>query len=78
MKNRILVTLAGFGLAWVMACVPAKAADYENGSGTPDDPYEIGTAEQLDGVRDDLSASYVLTADISLEDYQNWEPLVSL
>ncbi len=38
-----------------------------SGSGTPDDPYEIATAEDLAAINDyDINAHYVLTADIDM------------
>lgn len=37
---------------------------FAGGSGTAEDPWQIATAEQLDRVRDDLKAHYVLTDDI--------------
>ncbi len=43
-----------------------EQAVYIPGSGTSSDPYRISTAEQLNKVNDDLSAYYVLVADIDL------------
>lgn len=40
---------------------------FAGGSGTADDPWQVVTAEQLGAVRNDLTASYVLTADIDLD-----------
>lgn len=36
---------------------------------------EVWTAEDLDDVRDNLSAAYVQMADIDLADYDNWDPI---
>lgn len=36
------------------------------GSGTPEDPYKIYTASELDNVRNDMAASYILMNDIDL------------
>lgn len=47
-------------------------AGFAGGSGTADDPYQIATAEQLERVRNELTASYVLTADIDLVGIENW------
>ena len=59
----------------------------ENGSGTEDNPYQITDAEVLDLIREDLSAHYILTDDISLSfhtgsssgsfwnDGDGWKPL---
>ena len=55
---------------------PAEAvAVFAGGSGTSNDPWQIATAEQLDRVRDDLTAHYILTADIDLSDHENWSPI---
>ena len=60
----------------------ANGVSFDGGSGTPEDPYIISTAEQLDAVRDNPSASYKLVRDIDLKDYLNqknnpkgWEPI---
>lgn len=45
------------------------------GSGTIEDPYLVATAEDLDAVRNDLTAYYLQTADIDLGGYENWEPI---
>lgn len=39
--------------------------------------YEIHTPDQLNDIRTDLAGSYILTADISLSSYDNWEPIGS-
>ena len=48
---------------------------FAGGSGTDDDPYQIEIAEQMDHIRENLEASYVLTADIDLSGYENWQPI---
>ncbi|WP_040712438.1 S-layer homology domain-containing protein [Paenibacillus curdlanolyticus] len=53
------------------------------GTGTPDDPYEIATADDLNAVRYKLDASYKLTADIDLDvspyrDGDGWAPIGTL
>ncbi len=50
-------------------------AAFAGGKGTADDPWQIATAEQLDLIRDDLSAHYVLIDDIDLAGYENWIPI---
>ncbi|MCG8502536.1 MAG: Ig-like domain-containing protein, partial [Firmicutes bacterium] len=47
------------------------------GSGTIEDPYLIGTAEQLYNIRYDLAAHYKIINDIDLIDYAEWEPIGS-
>ena len=48
---------------------------FAGGTGTPEDPWQVASAEQIDRIRDDLTASYVLIADIDLSGYENWEPI---
>lgn len=48
---------------------------FAGGNGTTDDPYQIATAQQLDAVREHLDAHFVLTNDIDLSGYDNWEPI---
>lgn len=48
---------------------------FAGGSGTAEDPWQIATSEQLDRVRDDLKAHYILTEDIDLSGYENWIPI---
>lgn len=48
---------------------------FAGGNGTKESPYQIATAEQLDQVRYCLDKDFVLTADIDLSDYDNWEPI---
>lgn len=64
-------------LTLAMSCFPAAAetADFAGGSGTVADPYQVATAEQLDAVRNDMTACYVLTADVDLSSVENWTPI---
>lgn len=52
-----------------------SAVQFAGGSGTAEDPYQIQTADQLNAVRNDLKANYVLSADVDLSEYTNWEPI---
>ncbi len=54
---------------------PAAEQIFAGGAGTADDPWQIATAGQLDRVRDDLSAHYILVSDIDLSGYENWTPI---
>ena len=45
---------------------------FAGGSGTAEDPWQVATAEQLDHIRDDLTAHYILNCDIDLSGYENW------
>lgn len=53
----------------------SNAAVFSGGDGTVNNPYQISTPEQLNAVRNDLSASYVLINDIDLNNWGNWEPI---
>ena len=53
------------------------AYEFTYGSGTEADPYQVWTAEDLDGVRDYLDAHFIQMADIDLSVYENWEPIGS-
>ncbi|HWR56394.1 MAG TPA: S-layer homology domain-containing protein [Negativicutes bacterium] len=48
---------------------------FAGGSGTVEDPYQIATPAQLDAVRNYLDQHFKLTANINLEDYDNWQPI---
>ena len=59
---------------------PAEANDKTNtlfagGTGTAEDQWQISTAEQLYRIHDDLTAHYILIADIDLSTYENWTPI---
>ncbi len=47
------------------------AATFAGGFGTEDDPWQIENAEQFLAINNDLSASYILIADIDLSGYHN-------
>jgi hypothetical protein len=61
---KIIMVLGVLGL-----CNAASAMD---GSGTETDPYIITNADELQAMRDDLSAHYQLGNDIDACDTQNW------
>ena len=72
-RKRSLITLA---IVLVLAMLTFASAETTfEGSGTAEDPWQIATAEQLNSVRNDLTAHYILTADIDLSGYENWEPI---
>lgn len=59
-----------------------NGVSFDGGSGTVEDPYIISTAEQLDAIRDNHSASYRLANDIDLTNYidkkygtEGWKPI---
>lgn len=53
----------------------AAVSLFAGGAGTEAEPWQIATAEQLDLIRNDLTAHYVLTADIDLSGFENWVPI---
>lgn len=52
-----------------------NAVVFAGGDGTVNNPYQVSTPEQLNAVRNNLSASYVLINDIDLNNWGNWEPI---
>jgi hypothetical protein len=58
-----------------IADAAGEAVRFAGGSGTAGDPWQIATAEQLDLIRSDLSAHYVLIDDVDLSGYENWTPV---
>lgn len=52
-----------------------ESVPFAGGDGSLADPYQIATPEQLNAVRNHLTKSFVLTADIDLSGYANWEPI---
>ena len=49
--------------------IPASAAVTYKGSGTRSDPYLVETPQQLDGMRENLSANYKLAANIDMNGF---------
>ena len=45
------------------------------GEGTKASPYQISSAEQLNEIRNNLTACYELTSDIDISAYSNWQPI---
>lgn len=73
----VIVVLLAIGPWMGLWPLPVQAAHIFSGGGigSPTDPYIIRTAEDLDHVRDDLTASYKLQSDIDLTSYSNWQPI---
>lgn len=64
----------------VTVTFPATKFLFSGGSGTVADPYLIGTASELNKIRDFLDSSFKLTADIDLSGYAEgagWVPIGS-
>ncbi|WP_135554540.1 immunoglobulin-like domain-containing protein [Paenibacillus cymbidii] len=84
MRKIVLLVLAGLlGAGSWLGTYPAtvQAADpysFSAGHGLPGDPYVVLTAEDMDHVRDELGADYILGADIDLSGYaagSGWQPI---
>ena len=69
----ITATIAGSEF-YAPASMTRELIVYE-GDGTPENPYLISNLQQLNGVRNNLSAHYKLIADIDLSSIENWEPI---
>lgn len=74
----LALATADVGRARADAAAEGSTVAFEGGSGTPDDPYQVATAEQLAAVAADLAASYVLTADVDLTGREGWQPIGDL
>ncbi len=72
MKRLFCMTMA---LIMLLTASAVAEGGFAGGSGTPEDPWQIADAAQLERVRDDLSGHYVLVADVDLSGYENWEPI---
>ena|GEM_PF-966111 len=80
MKKYVAIWLAFLLAAAPIASftAPAVHAAYVfsgGGDGSLGDPYVILTAEDLDHVRDNMTANYKLGADIDLSAIPNWSPI---
>lgn len=62
MKKQLVLTLV---ISLFALCV--NAADFSEGAGTIEDPYQISTPDQLYHIRYDLNAHYVLVNDIDID-----------
>lgn len=73
---KILSLLCALAMT-IALCPTASLAEsgFAGGSGTAADPWQIETAAQLAAINNDLTASYVLTADIDLSAYGEWTPI---
>ncbi len=58
----------------LVSVIPVSAAVSYKGSGTKKDPYIVETPEQLDGMRNNLSASYKLGANVDMKGYKSADP----
>jgi hypothetical protein len=58
--------------------LPTSSYTYTYGSGTEADPYQVWTADDLNGVRDYLSAYFIQMDNVDLISYSNWTPIGDL
>lgn len=84
-----LKKLTGFVLALILvfslihtSMALAEGDEFAGGDGSPEDPYQIASADQLNNIRNHLSASYILMNDIDLSAYgvdydegKGWQPI---
>lgn len=80
MKKKLLIKLLTIGSVVAllvsfaqMGVFNASAVSY-SGSGTKKDPYLVETPEQLDGMRENLSAFYKLNANIDMTGFKSQDP----
>lgn len=64
------------GILCLCLCLLITPAAAAGGSGTTADPYQIETAAELQSIQNDLSAAYILMADIDLTSI-TWSPIGS-
>ena len=58
-----------------LGTLTVSASTFAGGDGSLENPYQISTAEQLNAVRNDLDACYILVKDIDLSKYNEWIPI---
>lgn len=75
MKRLFCIILAIIMMFSVNAVCSAEEAGFAGGSGTEEDPWQIASAEQLNLIRENLGGHYILSEDIDLSAYENWEPV---
>lgn len=61
----------------VLALPQKKGTVFAGGDGSKDNPYLVSTPQQLDAVRQDLSAHYLQINDIDMSEWKNWVPIGS-
>lgn len=68
-------TLSINGAAGNLPQVGLSETTFAGGTGTADAPYQVATAAQLNRVRNYLDRHFILTDDLNLSGYANWEPI---
>lgn len=77
-RNSKIIGLFAVTILFLILTVGSTAAAFEGGDGTAGNPYQIKTADQLNDVRNNLSADYILISDIDLAGTSyanNWVPI---
>ncbi|WP_135534465.1 hypothetical protein [Halostella pelagica] len=69
--------IVGSNMVGSASAQTSTTTDGLSGSGTGADPYLIETVEDLNKVRNDLTAHYQLTSDIDASGIDNWEPIAT-
>lgn len=64
-----------FEAVLLLFCSNALFAQFAGGNGTPADPYQISTREQLEEVKNNLSSDFILMNDIDLSG-GNWTTII--
>ncbi|NMI76898.1 hypothetical protein GLT92_00585 [Nanohaloarchaea archaeon] len=57
---------------FLILVAPSVSMAFEGGDGSSTDPYEITTCQQLQDIRDNVSANYELVADIDCSSTRTW------
>jgi uncharacterized repeat protein (TIGR01451 family) len=69
----LVITVAvSLAMLFVSVTAPATAAFSGGGSGTPEDPYKITNVSQLQEMKNNLGASYILVDNIDASATQTW------
>lgn len=76
-NNDELIEKNVFGQNDIATETAKTSIHFARGNGSEENPYQIENAEQLNAIREDLEASYILIKDIDLSGYSNWEPIGS-
>ena len=70
MQNKLIRLILGTSLFSLVT--PFFAHPFAGGSGTPGDPFQISTCQQLQDISQNLTASYELINAIDCSDTKNW------
>lgn len=65
-------TLAEIPLSGASFTIDNALAKFDGGTGTDTDPYQISTCDQLQAMRDNLTASYALVSDVNCTATATW------